>query len=110
MTSTENTVQRTQTTPYDSAEYLQTEEDMRLYLEVCLEEDDGDGALIRFALNTVARARGMTQIAKDTGMARESLYKALSAEGNPSFATMLKIFKALGFSLQTKVNSPALAH
>lgn len=96
------TPQKTKTTPYDTAEYLKTDEDMRLYLEACFEEDDGDGALIRAALNDIARARGMGQIAKAAGMARESLYKALSAEGNPSFSNMLKIIQSLGFSLQAK--------
>jgi probable addiction module antidote protein len=102
-------IKKTITTPYDTAEYLKTEEDMKLYLEICLEEDDGDGALVRLALSNIARARGMTQIAKDTGIARESLYKALSADGNPSFATMLKIFKSLGFSLQAVAQAPSLA-
>lgn len=96
---------RTQTTLYDTAEYLKTEEDVRLYLEACFEEDSGDGALIRAALNDVARARGMSQIAKSAGMARESLYKALSTEGNPSFSNMLKIIQSLGFNLQAKPRS-----
>jgi probable addiction module antidote protein len=98
-----NTTQlKTATTPYDTTEYLKTEEDMRLYLEACFEDDAGDGELIRAALNDVARARGMTQMAKDTGLARESLYKALSTEGNPSFSNVLKIIQSLGFSLQPK--------
>ncbi len=75
---------------------------MRLYLEACFEEDDGNGALIRAALNDIARASGMSQIAKVAGMAREGLYEGLSTEGNPSFSSMLKIIQSLGFSLQAK--------
>jgi probable addiction module antidote protein len=109
MTTIDNTHQRIETTVYDTAEYLQTEEDMRLYFEACIEEDAGDGVLIRAAINDICRARGMSQMAKDTGIERESLYKALSAEGNPNFATMLKIFKALSFSWHVKTNTPTMA-
>ena len=84
---------------WDSAEHLKTEEDMALYLEACLEEADGDAAFIAKALGTIARAKGMTQLARDTGLGRESLYKALSGEGNPSFATILKVVHALGLQL-----------
>lgn len=84
---------------WDSAEYLKTEEDMVLYLEACLEEAGDDAAFISKALGTIARARGMSQLAKDTGLGRESLYKALSGNGNPSFATILKVAHALGFKL-----------
>ena len=84
---------------WDSAEYLKTEEDMVLYLEACMEEAGDDAAFIAKALGTIARARGMSQLAKDTGLGRESLYKALSGEGNPSFATILKMTHALGFKL-----------
>ena len=83
--------------PWDSAEHLKTEEEMVLYLEACLEE--GDAALIAHALGVIAKARGMTQLARDTGLSRESLYKALSGEGNPEFATVMKVVKALGFQL-----------
>ena len=82
---------------WDSAEHLKTEEDMVLYLEACLEESDP--ALIAHALGVIAKARGMSQLARDTGMSRESLYKALSGEGNPEFATVMKVVKALGFQL-----------
>ena len=82
---------------WDSAEHLKTEEEMVLYLEACLEE--GDAALIAHALGVIAKARGMTQLARDTGLSRESLYKALSGEGNPEFATVMKVIKALGFQL-----------
>lgn len=84
---------------WDSAEHLETEEDMALYLEACLEEAGNDAAFIAKALGTIARAKGMTQLARDTGMGRESLYKALSGEGNPSFATILKVTHALGLKL-----------
>jgi probable addiction module antidote protein len=84
---------------WDSAEHLKTEEDMRLYLEACFEEDPGDGSLVRTALGVIARARGMTQLARETGLARESLYKALSSEGNPEFSTILKVTRALGLHI-----------
>ncbi|MFM7025997.1 MAG: addiction module antidote protein [Limnohabitans sp.] len=85
------------TRPWDAAEHLQTEEDMVAYLEAAFEE--GDPALIAAALGDIARARGMTQVARKTGLGRESLYKALSAEGNPEFATILKVLHALGLRL-----------
>ncbi|MDP1740656.1 addiction module antidote protein [Polaromonas sp.] len=84
---------------WDSADYLKTEEDIELYFELCLQEDPGDGSLIRRALGSIARARGMSQLARDTGLAREGLYKALSPEGNPEFATVMKVIKALGLKL-----------
>lgn len=84
---------------WDSAEHLKTEEDIALYFEACLDEAGDDAAFIAKALGTIARARGMTQLAKDTGLGRESLYKALSGEGNPSFATILKVTRALGLRL-----------
>ena len=87
---------------WDSADYLKTEEDIDLYFELCLEEDPGDGSLVRRALGSIARARGMTQLARDTGLAREGLYKALSPEGNPEFATVMKVIKALGLKLGTQ--------
>jgi probable addiction module antidote protein len=90
------------TTPYDSAEYLKTDEDMALYLEACLKEAGDDAAFIAKALGTIARAKGMTQLAKETGLGRESLYKALSGEGNPSFATILKVTNALGIKLHAQ--------
>lgn len=84
---------------WDSAEHLNTDEDIVLYLEACLEEAGDDAAFIAKALGTIARAKGMSQLAKDTGLGRESLYKALSGEGNPSFATILKVIGALGVQL-----------
>jgi probable addiction module antidote protein len=86
-------------TRWDAADYLDTEEDMALYLDACLDEDSGDGSLVRAALNDIARARGMTQLARDTGLTREGLYKALSTSGNPEFSTMLKVIKALRIRL-----------
>jgi len=91
---------KTKTKPYDAAEYLQTEEDMAAYLQAALEE--GDPALIIHALGNIARARGMSQIARETGLRRESLYKALSPEGNPEFATILKVVQALGIKLNAE--------
>jgi probable addiction module antidote protein len=84
---------------WDSAEHLKTDADMADYLEACMEEAGGDPAFIAKALGTIARAKGMTQLAKETGLGRESLYKALSGEGNPSFATILKVVNALGIRL-----------
>lgn len=94
---------KTITTPYDTADYLKTGEDMTLYFEACLEEDPGDGSLIRVALGDIARARGMSQLARDTGLAREGLYKALSADGNPEFSTIMKVIKALGLKLHAEI-------
>jgi len=88
---------KTQTFPWDAAEYLETEEDMAIYLEAALEENDP--ALVAAALGDIARAKGMTQIAREAGLGRESLYKALSPEGNPELATVLKVLKALGLRL-----------
>ena len=90
---------KTNITPYDTAEYLKTEEDIAAYFDACLEEAGDDPAFIARALGDIARARGMTQVAKDAGLARESLYKALSGEGNPEFSTILKVIKALGLKL-----------
>jgi probable addiction module antidote protein len=88
-------------TRWDPVDYLKTDEDMALYLDACLEEDAGDGVVVRAALNDVARARGMSQLARDTGISREGLYKALSPSGNPEFSTVLKVIKALGLKLHT---------
>ncbi|ARP93923.1 addiction module antidote protein [Bordetella genomosp. 13] len=91
---------------WDSAEYLKTDEDMVLYLEACMEEAGDDAAFIAKALGNIARAKGMTQLAKETGLGRESLYKALSGEGNPSFATILKVTRALGIKLHPQAATP----
>jgi len=87
---------------WDVVDHLKTDEDMALYLDACIEDDAGDGSLIRAALGDIARARGMTQLAKDTGLAREGLYKALSADGNPEFATVMKVIKALGLRMHVE--------
>ena len=91
-----------ETTVWDPAEHLKTEEDMAAYLEAALEE--GDSALIAAALGDIARAKGMTQVAREAGLGRESLYKALSSSGNPEFSTILKVVQALGLQLHA---SPA---
>jgi probable addiction module antidote protein len=83
---------------WDSADYLKTEEDVANYLEAVFE--DGDPALIAHALGVIARARGMARVAKKAGLGRESLYKALSLDGNPELATVLKVIKALGLKLK----------
>jgi probable addiction module antidote protein len=89
---------KVKTIPWDSAAYLKTDEDIANYLEAVFE--DGDPALINHAFGVVARAKGMAQIAKATGLGRESLYKALSAQGNPEFSTVLKVIRALGLKLK----------
>jgi probable addiction module antidote protein len=80
---------------YDSADYLKSEEDIAAYLDAC--SDENDPALMAVALGAVARARNMSQLARDTGLTREGLYKALSADGNPSLATAMKVANALGY-------------
>lgn len=93
---------KTKTTPWDSAEYLKTSEDIALYLEAMIEESDGDSAAIAVALGNIARAKGMTEISRKTGLGRESLYKALSPEGNPALATVLKVVRALGLKIHVE--------
>jgi probable addiction module antidote protein len=88
---------KTTTKPWDPAEHLETDEYMAAFLEAALEE--GDPALVAAALGDIARAKGMTQVARDAGLGRESLYKALSASGNPEFATIMKVIAALGLKL-----------
>lgn len=87
------------TTPYDVADHLRNPEEMAAYLEACIEESDGDAAFIAKALGDIARAKGMSQVARDAGLSRESLYKALSGERTPGFDTILKVVKALGLEL-----------
>jgi probable addiction module antidote protein len=89
------------TSQWDAAAHLETDEDMAAYLEAALE--DGDPSLVTAALGDIARAKGMTQIARETGLGRESLYKALSPEGNPEFATILKVVRALGLKLHAEI-------
>ena len=88
---------KTVTKPWDPADHLKTEEDMAAYLEAALEE--GDSNLVAAALGDIARAKGMSQVAREAGLGRESLYKALSPAGNPEFATILKVVSALGLQL-----------
>jgi probable addiction module antidote protein len=95
-------VKKLSTRPYDAAAYLKTEQEWALYLQAAIDESDGDPALVVAALGDIARARGMMQLARDTGLTREGLYKALSPEGNPSFATVMKVCKALGLKLHTE--------
>ncbi len=90
---------------YDTAEYLKSDEDIQAYLNAVLEEGGDDPAYLIHALGIIARAKNMSQLARDTGLSREGLYKALSEEGNPTFATVTKIAKALG--LQIKLQSAA---
>jgi probable addiction module antidote protein len=88
---------------YDVADYLKSREDLAAYLDACMEEAGADAVYIAAALGDVARASGMARLAKETGISREGLYKALSSDGNPSLATVLKVVKALGLKLTTKV-------
>ena len=90
---------RTITTRYDVAEHLRTAEERAAYLEACLEEAESDAAFIAKALGDIARAKGMTQVARDAGLSRESLYKALSGDRSPGFDTILKVIGALGLQL-----------
>lgn len=97
------------TTPWDSAEYLKTEADITAYLDACFKEAGDDPAFLVHALGVAARARNMSQLARDTGLTREGLYKALSANGNPSFGTVLKVADAMGyrFALVSKRAKPS---
>ncbi len=91
---------KTATTPYDVAEHLRTPEEMAAYLEAAIEEADGDAALIAKALGDIARSKGMSQVACEAGLSRESLYKALSGDRNPSLDTILRVVSALGMKLR----------
>jgi probable addiction module antidote protein len=93
---------KTTTSKYDVAEHLRTPEEMAAYLEACLEEANGDAAFIAKALGDIARAKGMSQVARDAGLSRESLYKALSGERSPGFDTILKVVNALGLKLHAE--------
>jgi len=95
---------KTVTTRYDIAEHLRTPEEMAAYFEACLEEADGDAAFIAKALGDIARVKGMSQIARDTGLSRESLYKALSGDRSPGFDTILKVMGALGLKLHVEAS------
>jgi probable addiction module antidote protein len=94
---------KTKTTKYDVSEHLRTTEEMAAYLEACIEEANGDAAFIAKALGDIARAKGMSKVAHDSGLSRESLYKALSGERSPGFDTVLKVIGALGIGLRAEV-------
>ena len=96
-------MKKTMTTRYDVAEHLRTPEETAAYLEACLKEADGDAMFIAKALGDIARARGMLKVARQTGLSRESLYKALSGKRSPGFATILKVMAALGLRLHAQV-------
>jgi len=96
------TTARTKTVAYDVTEQLRTPEEMAAYLDAWLEEAPDDVAGITRALGDIARAKGMSQVARDAGLSRESLYKALSENGNPSFATVLKVARALGMKFHAQ--------
>lgn len=91
---------RTATRPFDAVDYFENEDDMVAYLEAALEQDDA--CVVAAALGDIARAKGMSRVARDAGLGRESLYKALSPEGNPEFATVLKVVRALGLRLHAQ--------
>jgi probable addiction module antidote protein len=86
-------------TRWDPVDHLKTAADQTMYLNACLEEDPGDGSLVRAALGDIARARGMSQLARDSGISREGLYRALSQDGNPEFTTIMRVIHALGMHL-----------
>jgi probable addiction module antidote protein len=90
---------KTMTARYDVAEHLRTPEEMATYLEASIEEAEGDAAFIAKALGDIARAKGMAQVAREAGLSRESLYKALSGDRSPGFDTILKVVRALGLEL-----------
>ena len=96
-------MRKTVTTRYDVAEHLRTPEEMAAYLEACFEEAGGDASFIAKALGDIARAKGMTQVARDAGLSRESPYQALSGERSPGFDTILKVVEALGLKLHAQV-------
>lgn len=87
-------------TRWDPAENLESDADMAAYLDACMLADPGDGSLVRAALSDIARARGMAEVARKSGITREGLYKALSAQGNPEFGTIFRVVRALGVRLQ----------
>lgn len=91
-------------TEFDATEYINTEKRVQLYLEACVEDDPGDGSLIRSALNDIARVQNISALARDTGLDRSGIYKALSKDGNPSFATVLKIMNALGLRIRVEAS------
>ena len=101
------TATATWTAPYDVATHLRTPEEMAAYLEACLDEPDVEAAFVAKALGDIARARGMTEVARLAGLSRESLYKSLSGQRNPDFATVLKVMAVLGLRLHVTGESVA---
>lgn len=95
------------TSRFDVADHLRTAEEMAAYLEACLEDSESDAAFIAKALGDIARAKGMSRVAGETGLSRESLYKALSGDRSPEFDTVLKVIRALGLKLRAEVNIPS---
>ena len=93
---------KTKTTRYDITEHLRTPKEMAAYLEACIEEANGDATFVAKALGDIARAKGMTKVARDAGLSRESLYKALSGERNPELGTIMKVVEALGLKLHAQ--------
>lgn len=93
---------KTKTAPYDVAEHLRSSDEMAAYLEATIEETDGDASAIAKALGNIARAKGMTKVARDAGLSRESLYKALSGNRSPDFQTILNVVRALGLRLSAE--------
>jgi len=98
-------MKKTKTTRYDVAEHLRTPEEMAAYLEASFEKAGSDATFIAKALGDIARAKGMSAVAKEAGLSRESLYKALSGERSPGFDTILKVVRALGLKLQAQPGS-----
>jgi probable addiction module antidote protein len=97
----------TKTAPYDVAEFLASPEEMAAYLMACIQESEGDAAFIANALGDISRAKGMTQVARESGLSRENLYKARSGDRSPSFDTILKVISALGLQLSASVKEGA---
>ena len=95
-------MRKTKTTRYDVAEHLRTPKEMAAYLESALEESNGDASVVAKAIGDIARAKGMSQVAKDSGLSRESLYKALSGDRSPGIDTILKVIGALGIKLHAE--------
>jgi probable addiction module antidote protein len=98
-------MRKTKTTRYDVAEHLRTTAEMAAYLESVLEESNGDASMVAKAIGDIARAKGMSQVAKDSGLSRESLYKALSGERSPGIDTILKVINALGIKLHAEART-----
>lgn len=98
-------MKKTKTTRYDVAEHLRTPAEMAAYLESVLEESNGDASVVAKAIGDIARAKGMSQVAKDSGLSRESLYKALSGERSPGIDTILKVIRALGIKLHAEART-----